>query len=187
MSEARLWTSGADKQHRQEVRPHGEHSVLLGWILPVEIERRNLSGTDPFWGFRGACRLGHHLADQVKNTPAPPKGINEMYAALEIAWHGEVGDPSPDAPAAGLEFRTLVHDKLDGQAVIYQDAICYDINLGAVMSRYENAGWGAWYLWAPDGVPLAARLVAAAGRAEEAGTVMERIRTAWDAELKPDG
>lgn len=51
---------------------------------------------------------------------------------------------------------------------------------------YENAGGGRWFLWAPEDVPLVARLAAVAGRSEEAGEVMERVRVAWVAEIATD-
>ena len=172
----RLWTSGMDVNKKTEVRPYGEGSPLLGHIYPH-------SGDPAFWDFQAACQLGEkvrsHLFGEHQITT-----FNEFEEALEKAWGAEVGDPSPDKKHLDLWFSPVeVTDRLEGEEVKYYDVGIWDVNLGAVMQRYGNAGWGDWDYWSP-GTPVVDRIKGRVSSDEDRSVVCGRIRLAWQEEMK---
>ena len=44
----------------------------------------------------------------------------------------------------------VIKDKWDEEAVNYYDVWIYDLNLGAIMKRYQTAGWSDWFHWSND-------------------------------------
>ena len=112
-------------------------------ILGTAAEQQG--NPDDTYHFIPANELGRQALGTV-STHAKMSGLMD---ALEKQWGYYVGDPSPDITATTLHLGIETKDKLDGRAIMSRDVICWDLNLGALITEYESRGWSAWRLWTP--------------------------------------
>lgn len=143
----RLYIDEPDHNGLIGVRFSGRHSGHIGVIEPVYGSGASF-GHKSSWLFVGLNAIGNELAARMKDTLI--EQISDHVAKLEEVWGDMAGDPSPDEWTKELSYGQRVSDALHGQKVVYYDVVMYDINLGAVMMRYESDGWSDWFYWSPD-------------------------------------
>ena len=143
----RLWYDEPDHQGLIGVRFSTRHSGHIGVIAPVYGSGASF-GAHSSWLFAGMNAIGDELAARMKDTLI--EQIDDHVTKLEEVWKDMVGDPSPDPWKKELTFSQVEIDgTLDNQKVRYYDMWIYDMNLGAIMKKYETNGWGDWFYWSP--------------------------------------
>ena len=175
----RLYYSAMDADDRTMVRICGMTSPVLGYIV-----QRSAQGKG-YWILQPACKLGQRVRERLNGEKVQDR-LNEFETLLEKCYSEEVGPPSPDGEKpGGLWFDPNIReDTLNGQKIREVDVCGYDINLGALIQRYETAGWSHWYYFAPDGYPFAEEMRKNVHNSANFAAIKQRARKAWELQTK---
>ena len=171
----RLYIDEPDHKGLMGVRFSGRHSGHIGVIAPVYGSGASF-GEHSSWLFAGMDAIGDELARRMKDTLI--QQIKTHVVKLNSVWVDMVGDPSPDSWTKELYIGKQVDDELNGQKVKYHDVNIYDINLGAIMMRYETAGWSDWFYWSP-GTWLCDTLKGKTGTSHDYFVLCNQVRSGW--------
>ena len=173
----RFWYDEPDHAGLIGVRFSTRHSGHIGCIAPVYGSGASF-GHKSSWLFAGFNAIGDELSLRMKDTLI--EQIDAHVDKLEEVWADMVGPPTPDKWQKELQFSVLgAKDRLGGQAVNYYDFWIYDLNLGAVMKRYETAGWSDWYYWS-SGAWIGDQIKSRAGGTDPLLASMKtKVQDAW--------